>query len=96
MDTDSNAVEATRRELVQRIERLLDAMEREGREPTVHESLCVRRAIHALSVKAYRHGQDSMVFAERPEIYAGILIVPQDAEVCSLAELRDLLRKAVQ
>lgn len=86
---------ATRQKVVQRIKYLLDAIEKEGRALSEHESLCIRQSIKALQVHAYRQSADSILFAERPDLYADTLVVPPDPGVLSIAELRGRLRSAL-
>jgi hypothetical protein len=91
MGLGRKTAETEKRNLAQRIKRLLDTLEEEGRAPTAHESLCIRRAIHALQVRAFRQGHDAMVFAEQPDTYTNAIIVPPDRDVLGIAELRELL-----
>lgn len=88
------AAEAAKRKLVQRIEKLLDTIQHQDRIPCPHESLCLRKAIKALVVGAYRQGEDDVLFAEQPDRYANSLIIPPDDRPLTLAELRDLLALA--
>lgn len=90
------AAETARRNLLQRIERLLETIAREGRSPGDRESLWIQRAIGAMRTQGYRQGEDDMLWAERPDIFRTSEVFSGDAKVLGLVELRALLQAAVR
>ncbi len=66
MNTNSNMQAAARRDLAQRIERFLDALDREGRGPDLWEGEYVMQALAWLDERDFARGERAIIRAECP------------------------------
>ena len=66
-------VATARGNAVERIARLLDDLERDGRKPSHWEGDHVRYALAAVERRNYPAGEDAMMRAERPDARSSIL-----------------------
>jgi hypothetical protein len=85
------AMATARRNVVERITRFLDDLERDGREPGHWQGDQVRHALAALERGNYPAGEDAMMRAERPDLFRSAILANRRAmlsEVPTLANLR--------
>ena len=91
MTLSTTAVATARRNLAQRIGRLIKAMETEPREPTSWEAHYTVIALQLLEAERYADGEWIVLHAERPDIFDTPIHptpLPVDASVATTAELR--------
>lgn len=91
MTLSPKAVATARRNLAQRIGRLITAMEKEAREPTPWEAHYTVIALQLLEADRYPDGEWTMLHAERPDIFDTPIHptpLPVDAHKATTAELR--------
>jgi len=91
------AMATARRNVVERIARFLDDLERDGREPGHWQGDQVRHALAALERGNYPAGEDAMMRAERPDLFRSSVLANRRAarlsEVPTLANLRASLAR---
>jgi hypothetical protein len=90
------AMATARRNVVERIARFLDDLERDGREPGHWQGDQVRHALAALERGNYSAGEDAMMRAERPDLFRSAILANRRAmlsEVPTLANLRASLAR---
>lgn len=86
------AVATARRNLAQRIQRFLDALDREKRGLTAWEADQLATALRYLGSGAYREGEEAMLRTERAEAFEPAGYQPKRADVPDFrAELLRLL-----
>lgn len=91
MTLSTTAAATARRNLAQRIERLIKAMETAGREPTPWEAHYTMIALQFLEAERYPDGEWIALRAEREDIFNAPVSpspLPEDANTATTAELR--------
>jgi hypothetical protein len=91
MTLSTTAVATARRNLAQRIGRVIKGMEAEGRDPTPWEAHYMVIALQLLEAERYPDGEWTMLHAERQDIVDTPVHptpLPVDANVATTAELR--------
>jgi hypothetical protein len=91
----SNSEEAARRNLAQRVERVLESLEGAKRQPTASESYHLFDAIALLESNSYARGEEAALKAERAEAIE-LTGWTYGAETLSLAGLRDALNRVLK
>lgn len=98
MSMNPRAMATARRNLVQRVTRFLDALDRESRDPNRVEGDHVLSALGHLAVDQWPHGEEAMMRAER-----AITATPQEItnvraayEPATTKRLRAELEKIIQ
>jgi len=89
-------VATARGNAVERIARLLDDLERDGRKPSHWEGDHVRYALAAVERRNYPAGEDAMMRAERPDLCRSSILANRRArlsDVPTLANLRASLAR---
>lgn len=94
MTLSPKAVQTARRNLAQRIERVLTKIDQEGRQPTARESHYVSIALDQLEADRHHDGEWTMLRAERDDIFLTPEL-PADARMATTAELRARLAELV-
>lgn len=92
------AQQTARRNLVQRIERILETITKANREPTPWEQHYVSLAIDDLAGRHYAKGEDTAMWAEGEAIFDHPVHpkpLPPDARKATLAEMRARLAEVV-
>lgn len=91
MTMDSTAIATARRNLAQRIGRLITKFEKEAREPTGWEAHYTMIALNHLEAALYPAGEDEIFRADNEAIYNTAVHphpLPPDAYKATAAELR--------
>jgi hypothetical protein len=93
--SSSNSEETTRRNLAQRVERVLESLEGAKRQPTASESYYLFEAIALLESHSYARGEEAALKAERS---AGFELTgwSYGVETLSVAGLRDALNRVLK
>lgn len=93
------AQQTARRNLAQRIERVVEAIAKVNGEPTPWESHYLSLAIGDLAAKHYAKGEDTALWAENQAVFDHPVHpkpLPADARTATLAELRARLAEVAR
>lgn len=91
MTLSPKAVQTARRNLAQRIGRLISTLEKEAREPTPWQAHYSVIALQLLEAERYADGEDVAFKADAEHIYntpVSPSVLPADAHTATTAELR--------
>ena len=91
MTMDSTAIATARRNLAQRIGKLVAKLEKEAREPTLWEQHYAVIALQHLELERYRDGEDEIFRADAEHIFNTLVspkVLPSGAHKATAAELR--------
>lgn len=88
------AQQTARRNLHQRIERIVEAIGKASRDPTRWEAHYLSLAIEDLAARDYPKGEDTALWAESQAVFDGPVNpkpLPEDARAPTFSELRERL-----
>ena len=98
MTLSPTAIATARRNLAQRMERYLEAAERDGKSLGPWETDLLCRVVALLETGGYRMGEDVMLYVERPDLYCTpkVLADVADGPMLTAGEVRANLAKVLQ